>query len=247
MKRLCFGVALLISTPVFAVDFESAMAAYDRQEYRTAFKSFGELAAGGDADAQFMLGRLYAAGNGVVQDYVQAHKWYNLAASQGHKQAARARDTVAKEMTAQQIADAQRLAREWQSGGAAPGASAASPSPPAATEKPTRPMIASIQRGLKTLGYPITATDGKLGPKTKSIIRHLSNRPRLDRHEPTIGDAARPYRRATGRRPGDFSPACRYPASPHTHRTVFPALSAKPLAMAARAGRRNFSRWRLHA
>ena len=74
----------------------------------------------GDASAQLQLGLLYALGQGVPQDYVQAHKWINLSASRmtpGKEDALdsrSARDTVAELMTASQVAEAQRLAREWQ-------------------------------------------------------------------------------------------------------------------------------------
>ena len=44
---------------------------------------------------------------------VQAHKWYNLAASQGHKNAPANRDLVEKRMTLGQLADAHLLAHEW--------------------------------------------------------------------------------------------------------------------------------------
>ncbi len=56
----------------------------------------------------------YAKGEGVLQDYVQAHKWFNLAAIRGSDEARDNRDFVAEEMTRDQIAQAQRLAREWQ-------------------------------------------------------------------------------------------------------------------------------------
>ena len=52
-------------------------------------------------------------GQGVVQDYVMAHVWYNLAAARGLKQARATRDRIAQKMTRDQIAEAQRLAREW--------------------------------------------------------------------------------------------------------------------------------------
>jgi uncharacterized protein len=47
------------------------------------------------------------------RDYVRAHMWFNLAAAQGDQDAAKARDDVAKLMTPAQIAEAQKLAREW--------------------------------------------------------------------------------------------------------------------------------------
>jgi TPR repeat protein len=48
-----------------------------------------------------------------VQDYVEAHKWFNLAAAGGNLNAAGNRDWLAKKMTPDQLAEAQRLAREW--------------------------------------------------------------------------------------------------------------------------------------
>jgi len=56
---------------------------------------------------------MYATGRGVPQDYVSAHMWFNLAATQGNKKALKARDAYASLMTRDQIAEAQRMAREW--------------------------------------------------------------------------------------------------------------------------------------
>ncbi len=49
----------------------------------------------------------------MTQDYVQAHMWYSLAAAQGEKEASKGRDILAEKMTPAQIAEAQKLAREW--------------------------------------------------------------------------------------------------------------------------------------
>ncbi len=95
----------------------------------TAFaREFRVLAEQGSARAQYNLGLMCENGQGVPQDYVQAHMWFNLAAaglSPGmlRTAAAMARDTLAKLMTPAQIAAAQRLAREWKprgQSGAAP-------------------------------------------------------------------------------------------------------------------------------
>jgi len=59
------------------------------------------------------LGGMYARGRGVLQDFIQAHMWYNLGAAHGDLKAAEARDALAQQMSATQIAEAQRLAREW--------------------------------------------------------------------------------------------------------------------------------------
>ncbi|WP_417433089.1 sel1 repeat family protein [Hoeflea sp.] len=67
----------------------------------------------GLADAQAKLGYSYSTGEGVPQDYALAHMWFNLAAAQGADKAAENRDIVAKKMTRDQIAEAQRMAREW--------------------------------------------------------------------------------------------------------------------------------------
>ena len=71
----------------------------------------------GSADAQYSLGVMYADGQGVPEDYVQAHMWYNLSASrttrEARDRAVEARDQIADLMTSTQIAEAQRLAREW--------------------------------------------------------------------------------------------------------------------------------------
>jgi hypothetical protein len=90
------------------------------QDYTEALKWFRRAADQDNATAQFNLGVMYDKGQGVPQDYVQAHKWYNLAASgfsaasDGRgKDAAAARDAVAAKMTPAQIAEAQKLAREW--------------------------------------------------------------------------------------------------------------------------------------
>jgi uncharacterized protein len=58
---------------------------------------------------------MYGTGHGVPQDYVIAHMWFNLAAASGDKEAAEVRDMLAAKMTPAQVAEAQKLAREWKS------------------------------------------------------------------------------------------------------------------------------------
>ena len=84
------------------------------QDYTEAVKWYREAADQGQANAQAYLGLLYERGQGVPQDYVQAHMWLNLAAS--HEKISGAvedRDKLASKMTPAQIAEAQKLAREW--------------------------------------------------------------------------------------------------------------------------------------
>ena len=65
------------------------------------------------ADALLALGLMYCNGRGVERDYVAAHKWFNLAASKGNAEARSYRAEIALEMAPGEIAEAQRLARQW--------------------------------------------------------------------------------------------------------------------------------------
>ena len=79
-----------------------------------AIASYLADAAAGDVTALFNLGVSYSTGsNGVECDLVEAHKWFNLAASRGHEEAGWCRADVSDEMTAREIAEAQRRARRW--------------------------------------------------------------------------------------------------------------------------------------
>ena len=171
MKIMTFIAVLLINASVAASDFETAMDAYERQEYAAAAKIFRTLAATGDNHAQYLLGRLYAHGYGVVQDYVEAHKWFNLAASRGHNHAAAARDAIAERMNSSQIAEAQRLARNWRPADKTPTAGR-----PETYKEPSRDTVASIQRLLNQSGYNAGPADGFAGSQTRSAIRDYQAR-----------------------------------------------------------------------
>jgi TPR repeat protein len=68
----------------------------------------------GSAEDYYDLGVAYSMGQGDIKiDLIQAHKWFNLAAMAGMRQAQEDRAFVAADMTSAQIAEAQRLARDW--------------------------------------------------------------------------------------------------------------------------------------
>jgi len=67
----------------------------------------------GDADAQYAAGMMYADGDGVAEDVVQAYMWFNLSAAQGNVAARGGKDMIQARMTREQIAEAQRLSSEW--------------------------------------------------------------------------------------------------------------------------------------
>ena len=100
------------------------------QDYAQAATWYRKAAEQGDAYGQASLGLMYELGDGLPQNYVLAHMWFNLAAAHGHadfadygnmadimyeatKSNADMRDELAKKMTPEQIAEAQRLARQW--------------------------------------------------------------------------------------------------------------------------------------
>jgi uncharacterized protein len=92
------------------------------QDYAEAAKWYRLAADQDNADGQYNLGIMYAKGRtgGLPPDFVKAHMWLNLAASRYlawekelRDDAIKSRDFVASRMTPAQIAEAQKLAREW--------------------------------------------------------------------------------------------------------------------------------------
>ncbi|MEO6433709.1 MAG: hypothetical protein ABIO29_07005 [Sphingomicrobium sp.] len=68
----------------------------------------------GDVDALFELGITFSTGRGdMAVDLIEAHKWFNLAALSGSSEGQECRADIAMEMTAREIAEAQRQARAW--------------------------------------------------------------------------------------------------------------------------------------
>lgn len=84
-----------------------------QQDNVEAVKWYRKAAEQGLAEAQLNLGVMYAEGQGVQQDFVQAHMWFDLAAASGDSSAKKDREITAARMTPSQIAEAQRLSREW--------------------------------------------------------------------------------------------------------------------------------------
>jgi len=68
-------------------EYQEAVDAYNREDYKTAHKLFLELAEQGVVKAQYKLGLIYGKGKGVAKDYSKAFKWWNLAAEKGNGKA----------------------------------------------------------------------------------------------------------------------------------------------------------------
>ena len=85
--QLFAAAAMLLVTvgalPAAAQTFDAAVEAYERGDYATALAGFQNYAAQVNAAAQFLLGLMYANGEGVPKDDAEAVRWYRLAAEQG--------------------------------------------------------------------------------------------------------------------------------------------------------------------
>ena len=86
------------------------------QDDKMAAQWYRRAAEQGDAGAQFALGGMYYYGKGVPKDYTRAYVWMDIAASSGDETingfSTVIQKTIKKQMTASQIAEAQKLARE---------------------------------------------------------------------------------------------------------------------------------------
>ena len=114
LNYILAAIILLSSfAEIGAGPLEDADAAVKRRDYATAVRLARPLAEQGDARAQYNLGVFYDNGLGVPQDRIRSYMWFDLSAAQGREGAAAFRDLIARRMTPAQIAEAQRLAREW--------------------------------------------------------------------------------------------------------------------------------------
>ena len=181
--QLVFFLALAVALPAGA-DYEAGQRSLDAGEPAAALEQWRTAAAAGDAQAMLGLGRLYLQGLGVLQDYVEAHKWFNLAASRGEADGARERDALAEKMTPQQVATAQERAAGWQPEAVEAGATAEPPpgsetepaaaADPEAVVAPLPPSpedIREAQELLGALGYSPGLADGKWGARSIGAYR----------------------------------------------------------------------------
>ena len=109
---ICFTMTVFLSGTgmSWSGDFFKGVAAYKAGNYALALQEWKPLAENGHVSAQYNLSRMYALGQGIIQDHVYAHLWSNIAASSGHKNASANRDVIANRMTASQLEKAQDLA-----------------------------------------------------------------------------------------------------------------------------------------
>ena len=94
-----------------AQDYDAGLKAAQAGDFQTALKEWKMLADQGDAYAQYNLGMMYANGEGVLQDNVTAHMWFNIAGANGDEDGRDNREKIEWKMTPADISEAQKRAR----------------------------------------------------------------------------------------------------------------------------------------
>ncbi len=134
LSSLVIALVLGWSGAVHAGIYQKGWELIEAGDYETALREFRDLAKNEDAGAQFFLGVMYKEGYGVAADFTTAHMWFNIAAASGGSEDSGAdifrdsleleldmisfeaenyRDYLEYDMTSDDIAEAQKLAREW--------------------------------------------------------------------------------------------------------------------------------------
>ena len=137
---------------------------------------FRKAAQQGYAKAQRILGLMYATGEGVPKDDVQAYAWINLAAAQEDEGAKQDRTRIRQRMTQAQIAEAQKLSRElaaWIAEGRSEPAPAIISGDPVRPPEPSRDTVRQVQAYLALLGYDPGPVDGLPGRRTTAAVRRF--------------------------------------------------------------------------
>ena len=247
MKRHCgrrWGtIACVAMTALYVTgagaDYEAGQAAWDSGLHVEAVAAWQEAAQAHDVRAMLALGRAFVAGVGAPQDYVEAHKWLNLAAGLGDVDAAAERDALAAEMTAEERAEARKLARAWRTAGDpsvtdarppdTPEAIAAPPSPAAPPERALR----EAQELLAALGYAPGPADGKWGRRSIEAYRNFLGDAGMDPSDVLTPEALRAMREMA--RSAEIAAAVTAPPPDALHRAVR-AGNRDALAAALAAG-----------
>ena len=161
-------------------DYKAGRAAWDAGRHTEAAAQWRAAARANDVRAMLALGRAFAKGVGVPQDFVEAHKWLNLAAGRGSAEAVAERDALAREMTVEERAEARKLARAWriaatqpkpQPKPAAPVGKAEKPKKPAPAAPPPKRALREAQGLLAQLGYKPGPADGVWRPDSAQAYR----------------------------------------------------------------------------
>lgn len=149
-------------------DYQTGVRAWGQGDYAAAAAAFLPAAEAGEPESQYMMGRLFALGDGVPRDFVQAWLWFDRAARQGHAQAAQSRAMLEHVLNPQQLALARQLAMPPASAQPAPAPSPATPvreAPRMVESRAERPLLLVPRRG------PVAVTPGEGGADQQQAAR----------------------------------------------------------------------------
>lgn len=146
-----------------AADYAAGVRAWGRSDFTTAAREFLPAAQAGDAEAQFMMGRLYALGDGVPTDWGQAWVWHDRAARQGHAEARVSRESMETILTPAQLAAARASVAPVQVASGIPVTTPALAVPP---PPDNRQVVLVQRRGVigppASLSAPAATEEGRL-------------------------------------------------------------------------------------
>lgn len=177
LAAICAGLVLLCAGAARA-DYKAGQRAWEAGRHAQAVTQWKAAARANDVRAMLGLGRSYAWGLGVAQNYVEAHKWFDLAAGRGDVFAAAERDSLAIEMTAQERARARKLARAWRPAGKPAAAAKPAKRKPAAQKSAKRKPV-PLQKVAKPKPPPAQKA-AKPKPATGKQARQTAEQRRLD-------------------------------------------------------------------
>ncbi|MBX9635391.1 MAG: peptidoglycan-binding protein [Magnetospirillum sp.] len=155
-----------------AADYGNGVRFWGRGDFAGAAREFLPAAQRGDAESQYMMGRLYSLGDGVPQDFVQAWVWFDRAARHGHALAAQARDAMAQVLTPGQ----QALAQASERPPAQPSLVPPRPGPLAATpQEPVqgRAVVLVPRQGVVASARPPRRSPARLVAPGATVEGHL--------------------------------------------------------------------------
>ena len=240
MMRRALRTAILAVTFILMLSaqasYEAGQRAWEAGRTDEALAQWQAAAGSGDRRAMHALGRAYLRGLGVLQDYVEAHKWLNLAASRGAAAAVAKRDALAEKMTPAQVAQAQELAREWRpsesrvsAASEEPATASASPAavPVEETLTPTRESPSDAPADQATVDSPVlveeTLTPTRESPSDAAAAQVAGDSPETAEATPPATVLIEETLTPTRESPSDAAAAQATADSPETADAASPA------------------------
>ena len=202
-----FLAAALLGAGAAQADYKAGRAAWDAGRHGEAVTQWEAAAKANDVRALLALGRAFAKGVGVPRDFIEAHKWLNIAAGQGSAEAAAERDALESRMTMEEQAEARKLARAWRMAATQPkpklqpkpmppARKAEQPKTPAPAAPPPKHILKEAQSLLARLGYKPGPADGDWRPESAQAYRTFLGRAGMKPRDTLTPAGLRALRRA---------------------------------------------------